>query len=88
MTLVFSFFFILSSEQDAGLTKIDFELARLRGLLEKKYANDHDAGYTYINSVNAESTPLTPFMLKEWARAMVREHLDFSGTDVDFTTTV
>jgi hypothetical protein len=28
-----------------GLTKVDFELARLCGLLEKKYSNNHNAGY-------------------------------------------
>ena len=54
-----------------GLTKIDSELARFRGLLEKRYVNDHDAGYTYIDLVTSESIPLTPFMMKEWARAMV-----------------
>ena len=56
-----------------GLTKIDSELARLRGLLEKKYTNDHDAGYTYIDSVTSDVVPLTPFMMKEWACAMVRD---------------
>lgn len=54
-----------------GLTKVDSELARLRCLLEKKYANDHDAGYTYIDPITSDSVPLTPFMMKEWARAMV-----------------
>jgi hypothetical protein len=54
-----------------GLTKIDFELAHLRGLLEKKYSNDHNAGYTYIDPVMSESILLTPFMMKEWAHAMV-----------------
>jgi hypothetical protein len=54
-----------------GLTKIDFELARLCGLLEKKYSNDHNIGYTYIDPVASESILLTPFMMKEWACAMV-----------------
>jgi hypothetical protein len=39
--------------------------------LEKEHANDHDVGYTYIDPIAAESIPLTPFMMKEWARAMV-----------------
>jgi len=43
------------------------------GILEKKYANDHDAGYTYIDSAIGDSVPLTPFMMKEWARAMVSD---------------
>jgi hypothetical protein len=51
------------------------ELARFRGLLEKKYSNDHDAGYTYIDPVSSESIPFTPFMTKEWARAMVIDSL-------------
>jgi hypothetical protein len=54
-----------------GLTKVNSELAHLRGLLEKKYSNDHDAGYTYIDLVTSDSVPLTPFMMKEWACAMV-----------------
>jgi len=33
-----------------GPTDYERELARFRRLLEKKYQNDHDAGYTYINS--------------------------------------
>ena len=56
----------------------DSELARLRGLLEKKYSNDHDAGYTYIDPVTSDSVPLTPFMMKEWARAMVIGSLPIS----------
>ena len=54
-----------------GLTKVDSELARLRGLLEKKYSNDRDAGYTYIDPVTLESHALSPFMLKEWSCTMV-----------------
>jgi hypothetical protein len=58
-------------QHSSGLSKLEFELARFRGLLEKRYANDHDSGYTYINPVSSEAIPLTPFMMKEWARAMV-----------------
>ena len=47
-------------------------MARLRGLLEKKYANDHDSGYTYIDPVTSDLVPLTPFMMTEWSRAMVQ----------------
>ncbi|KAF8059566.1 hypothetical protein FPV67DRAFT_1425555 [Lyophyllum atratum] len=54
-----------------GLSKVDVELARFRGLLEKKYQNDHDGGYTYIDSrPGGETLPLTMFMMGEWARAM------------------
>jgi hypothetical protein len=53
------------------LTKIDSELAHLRGLLEKKYSNDHNSGYTYIDPVTSDSILLTSFMMKEWACTMV-----------------
>ena len=51
------------------------ELARLRGLLEAKYANPSDSGYTYVSN-DGEKIPLTPSMMSEWARACVR-HLLF-----------
>jgi hypothetical protein len=54
-----------------GLSQIDFELGHLCGLLEKKYSNDYDSGYTYIDQVTSDPIPLTPFMMKEWARVMV-----------------
>jgi hypothetical protein len=54
-----------------GLTKLDSELACLCSLLEKKYSNDHNASYTYIDPVTLDTIPLTLFMMKEWARAMV-----------------
>ncbi|KAJ7022363.1 hypothetical protein C8F04DRAFT_1049070 [Mycena alexandri] len=54
-----------------GLSELDRSLARFRGILEKKWQNDHDAGYTYINPDTGESHPLTPQMMKEWTRAMV-----------------
>jgi len=46
------------------------ELGRLRGLLEKKYANPTDSGYTYITN-DGEKIALTPSMMSEWARAAV-----------------
>ena len=51
--------------------KLDSELAHYRGMLEQEYSNDSDAGYTYIDSMTSESIPLTSFMMKEWARALV-----------------
>lgn len=69
---IYAYLFDLLQDQDGnGLTKLEQELARCRGLLETKYQNDHDSGYTYINNVTAESVPLTPFMMKEWSRAIV-----------------
>jgi hypothetical protein len=48
-----------------GLSDLDRELARLRGKLEKKYQNDHNAGYTYIDPRTGASYALTPQMMKE-----------------------
>ncbi|KAI9457459.1 hypothetical protein BJY52DRAFT_1120377 [Lactarius psammicola] len=58
------------SANSLGLIKVYFELARFRHMLEKKYATDHDGTYSYIDATTATSVPLTPFMMKEWARAM------------------
>ncbi|KAJ6448260.1 hypothetical protein C8R45DRAFT_1134350 [Mycena sanguinolenta] len=52
------------------LSDLDWELARLRGMLEKKYQNSNNAGYTYIDPSTATTYPLTPQMMKEWCRAM------------------
>ncbi|KAJ7787718.1 hypothetical protein B0H14DRAFT_3579312 [Mycena olivaceomarginata] len=53
-----------------GLSDVERELARLRRKLEKKYQNDHDAGYTYVDPDTAESFLLTPQLMKEWCRSM------------------
>jgi hypothetical protein len=54
------------------MTNLERSLARFRGILEKRYQNDHDAGYTYINLKTATLYPLTPQMMKEWAHTIVR----------------
>ncbi|KAF8265502.1 hypothetical protein EI94DRAFT_1436561, partial [Lactarius quietus] len=61
-----------SDEDDdsLGLTKVDYELARFCRMLEKKYGTDHNGTYSYIDPMTATAIPLTPFMMKEWARAM------------------
>ncbi|GLB45367.1 hypothetical protein LshimejAT787_2200300 [Lyophyllum shimeji] len=51
-----------------GLTEYERQIARTRRLLEKKHQNDHDSGYTYVTP--AGSLPLTPAMMKEWARSI------------------
>ncbi|KAJ6542873.1 hypothetical protein B0H19DRAFT_1268078 [Mycena capillaripes] len=53
-----------------GLSDLDREMAHLRGKLEKKYQNDHNAGYTYIDPDTGTSYPLSPQMMKEWCHAM------------------
>ncbi|KAH9030450.1 hypothetical protein EDB84DRAFT_1439094 [Lactarius hengduanensis] len=59
-----------ADENLMGLTKIDYELARLRCMLEKKHATNHNGTYAYIDSTTGATVPLTPYMIKEWARAM------------------
>lgn len=49
---------------------MDQELGRLRGILEKKYQNPNDSGYTYITN-DGERLPLMPVMLAQWCRALV-----------------
>ena len=63
------------TQDSLGLMKIDHELARFCQMLEKKYGTDHDGTYSYIDPVTATTIPLTPFMMKEWARAMVSSAL-------------
>ncbi|KAJ7731486.1 hypothetical protein B0H14DRAFT_3517859 [Mycena olivaceomarginata] len=55
-----------------GLSELDRSLARFR-ILERKYQNNHNAGYTYIDPDAGTSHPLTPQMMKEWSRAMTHE---------------
>ena len=61
--------------QESGLSKVDLELVEmLEAYIEVQYQNDHDAGYTYIDKALRETGDLfllTPFMMKEWARATV-----------------
>jgi len=78
MLMILSFIFLQNSN---GLTKVDSELAHLCGLLKKEYSNNHDSGYTYIDAISSESIPLTPFMIKEWARALV-SNLFFSHINI------
>ncbi|KAH9000081.1 hypothetical protein EDB92DRAFT_2110736 [Lactarius akahatsu] len=59
-----------ADENLMGLSKIDYELARLRCMLEKKHATDHNGTYAYIDPTTGATVPLTPYMIKEWARAM------------------
>ena len=59
------------NDNNISLTRIDAELACLRKLLEIKYANDCGLGFAYIDSSSGEVVLLMPFMMKEWARAMV-----------------
>jgi hypothetical protein len=54
-----------------GLSELDRSLAHFRSILEKKYQNDHDSGYTYIDPSTGKSHPLSPQMMKEWSRSMV-----------------
>jgi hypothetical protein len=58
-----------------GITELESQLAHFRVLLEKKWGHDHDNSFTYFPPDASYSLPLTPYMLKEWARALVSSHL-------------
>ena len=66
-----------------GLTELERELARFRHLLEKKYANEHDAGYTFLANDDV-TLPLTPLMMKEWSRACVSAVLNHNASMLTF----
>ena len=66
-----------------GLTKINSELVCFHGLLEKKYSNNHDASYTYVDSVTSDPILLTLLMMKEWARAMVTCSTNAKQLEID-----
>ncbi|KIM74279.1 hypothetical protein PILCRDRAFT_14542 [Piloderma croceum F 1598] len=53
-----------------GITELESQLAHFRVLLEKKWGHDHDNSFTYFPPDGSYSLPLTPYMLKEWARAL------------------
>ena len=46
-------------------SKLELKLARLREILEKKYKNDHNVEYTYIDSSIGDFVPLTLFIMKK-----------------------
>jgi hypothetical protein len=56
---------------DSTMGKKDEELARLRGKLEKRWGNDSDSSYTYLDRVTGSRYPLTPFLMDEWVCGMV-----------------
>lgn len=56
-----------------GISDLDRELARFRVKLEKKWGNEHDNTFVYIYP-DGMKLPLTPHMLKEWARALVSNY--------------
>lgn len=61
----------MQETQDTGMNKKDEELARLRGKLEKKWGNDSDSSYAYLDPISGNRFPLTPFLMDEWVRGMV-----------------
>ena len=50
---------------------LDARLARWRTMLAKRYKNDQNEGLTYVTP-SGHALPLTPAMVLDWARAMVR----------------
>jgi hypothetical protein len=62
------------------LSPLDLDLAQIHCLLEKKYGNNDDSGFTYICGDDPPTVlQLTPFMMKEWAMSIVcKSHLAVS----------
>ena len=60
----------LTDHRQSTKNGIERELARIRGLLEKRYSNPSDSGYTFVTD-EGKKIPLTPSMLSEWSRAVV-----------------
>jgi hypothetical protein len=60
--------------QANGITELEKQLAHFRVLLEKKWGNELDNSCTYIYP-DGTLLPLTPHMIKEWARAIVSSSL-------------
>ncbi|KAK0435228.1 uncharacterized protein EV420DRAFT_1317888 [Desarmillaria tabescens] len=47
-------------------------LGHFRIILKRRWKNDHDGGFTFVDPFTGFSMALTPQAMKEWARAMVR----------------
>jgi hypothetical protein len=58
-------------QQASGVTDLEKQLAHFCMLLEKKWGSDHDNSCTYIYP-NGTPIPLMPYIIKEWAHAIVR----------------
>jgi hypothetical protein len=43
------------SQDNPGLSKEEYNLAKERTKLEKRYQNDHDGSYTYINATGVST---------------------------------
>jgi len=62
---------LLQDKFESNMNKKDEELAHLRGKLEKRWGNDSDSSYAYLDPISGQRFPLTPFMMDEWVRGMV-----------------
>lgn len=60
-----------TSAPTAELSELERNLARIRVLLEQKYSNNQDNCFSYV-CANGYKLRLTPFMMREWALAIVR----------------
>jgi hypothetical protein len=58
-------------DAESGMNRKDEELACLRGKLEKRWGNDSDSSYAYLDPITGQRYPLTLFMMDEWVRGMV-----------------
>ncbi len=62
---------LLQGKQQAnGVTELEKQLAHFHMLIEKKWGNELNNSCTYIYP-DGTLLPLTPYMIKEWACAIV-----------------
>ena len=63
---------LFTSSQSAGtqLSSMETALAKIRNHIVKKYQRDDDEGITYRYN-DGSTLRLTPFLIKEWACAIV-----------------
>jgi len=54
------------------MSEMEASLARIRGKLLKKYQRDDGDGITY-RYADGSTLRLTPFLIKEWSRAIVSD---------------
>src|ERR1700720_3388251 len=75
---------LFTSSQSAGpqLSIMETALAKIQNHIVKKYQHDDDDGITYRYN-DGSTLRLTPFLIKEWARAIVST--DILGISLSLT---
>ena len=58
------------SDTEKDLSKTEKQLVLIWSKIMKQHGNDHNAGATYV-APDGHAIPLTPYLVKQWARAVV-----------------